>query len=209
MKKLFIVFEGIDGSGTSTQANLLVEYFRKNSHKAITTSEPSNGPIGHLIREAMKKRIIFAEDRKKFDDQMAYLFAADRHDHLYNDVDGILKLINDGFHVISTRYYFSSLAYHCDNQEEFEFIKRINERFPKPDLVIYLDNAVDVSMSRISNRSVIDHYENTDELTKVKKNYDHIFAEYNELLLTVKADDSIQSIHESIVKFIEEKIFDV
>ncbi|RMF27248.1 MAG: dTMP kinase, partial [Cyanobacteria bacterium J083] len=78
--KLFIVLEGIDGSGTTTQAKLLKEYFSYQNQAVIISPEPSNGPIGHLIREALQGRIFFTKNSDKFDEQMAYLFAADRHD---------------------------------------------------------------------------------------------------------------------------------
>ena len=111
MKKLFIVIEGIDASGKTTQAELLKEYFITQKQQAVISSEPSNGIIGNMIRQALKQRIIFSRDREAdaerhralFDEQMAYLFAADRHDHLYNDIDGVFKLIEDNYHVISTR----------------------------------------------------------------------------------------------------------
>ena len=103
MKKLFIVIEGIDCSGKTTQAELLKEYFITQKQQAVISPEPSNGIIGNMIRQALKQRIIFSHNRALFDEQMAYLFAADRHDHLYNDIDGVFKLIEDNSHVISTR----------------------------------------------------------------------------------------------------------
>ena len=206
MKKLFIVFEGIDGSGTTTQAELLKRYFIKKSEKAVVTSEPSSGPIGNLIREGMKKRVHFTDDKYRFDEQMAYLFAADRHDHLYNEVDGVYKLLKKGCHVISTRYYFSSLAYHCDMPEEFSFVKKINEKFPNPDIVIYLDNPIHHSLYRMRHRSFADKYENKEKLIRVKENYDKIFSEYKGLFLKIRADKTINIIHRAIIKFIEGKI---
>jgi len=102
MKPKFIVFEGIDGSGTSTQAKLLQEYFLKRGEKAVLSPEPSEGVIGRLIREIMQTNLISIKDQNKFDQQMAYLFAADRHDHLYNDHDGVFKLIHqEQTHVIT------------------------------------------------------------------------------------------------------------
>jgi dTMP kinase len=207
MKSLFIVFEGIDGSGTSTQAILLKDYFIHNNHKAIVTSEPSDGPVGHLIKEGLKGRAFFTTDKSRFDEQMAYLFAADRHDHLYNEVDGVFKLIDGGFHVISTRYYFSSLTYHCNTQQDLDFVSKLNERFPKPDLVIYIDNSVDVSLMRIGNRPVADMYENQEKLIKVKSNYDSIFSHYDGLILRVNGAQDINIIHKAVVGFIEENIY--
>lgn len=204
MKSLFIVFEGIDGSGTSTQASLLKEYFLKKSTKAIVTSEPSEGPIGNLIRQGMKRRVFFTESKRHFDQQMAYLFAADRHDHLYNQIDGVFKKMEDGFHVISTRYFFSSFAYHCENEKDLELVTDLNKNFPNPDIVIYIDNPVEVSLKRISQRSVQDVYENKAKLIEVKNKYDEIFSNYNGNLLKVNGNDNLMDIHNQIKHYIEE-----
>ncbi len=201
-KKLFIVLEGIDGSGTSTQSELLKDYFIAQGDKAVISPEPSNGIIGNLIRQALKKRILFTEDNDLFDEQMAYLFASDRHDHLYNDTDGVFKLKKDGFHVISTRYYFSSLAYNCHTTEQFEFVKRLNYKFPNPDLVIYCDLPVEVSLARIQGRSIKEIYETKNKLTQVRENYQAIFRDYSDRLLIINATDSQDNVHQKIISFI-------
>ncbi len=214
-KKLFIVFEGIDSSGKSTQAELLKKYFIESGEQAVISSEPSNGIIGNLIRQALKQRIFFCRDRDLFDEQMAYLFAADRHDHLYNDIDGVFKLIKDNFHVISTRYYFSSLAYNCDTTEEFQFVSKLNDRFPNPDLTIYIDLPIEVSLARLKERSLQEIYETKAKLTKVREQYQRIFANYSGKamradahLIAIDGNKDQQSIHQQIVQFIEEKYTD-
>ncbi len=204
-KKLFIVLEGIDGSGTSTQSELLKNYFISQGEKAIISPEPSSGIIGNLIRQALKKRILFTKDTDLFDEQMAYLFASDRHDHLYNDIDGVFKLIKDGFHVISTRYYFSSLAYNCQTPEQFDFVSKLNHKFPNPDLVIYLDIPVEVSLDRIKERSLKEVYETQTKLTKVRENYLTIFQEYSHHLLIIDATKSQDVIQHQIINVIHSK----
>lgn len=206
MKGQFIVFEGIDGSGTSTQAEMLKKYFLSLEKKSYQTSEPSSGPIGNMIRQAFKGRLNLSKganpnikDGDLFDEQMAYLFAADRHDHLYNEIDGVIKLVDEGVTVISTRYYFSSYAYHCTSNADFELVKNLNARFPKPDLVIFLDNPIYISMKRIKNRAFKDEYENENKLKLVKKNYDTIFNVYDGEMLSLDATDTITNIHNKIV----------
>lgn len=211
MRGKFIVFEGIDGSGTSTQSTLLAEFFRSGGHTAHLTSEPSSGPIGNLIRQGMKGRVVFAKNEisdknvnQLFDEQMAYLFAADRHDHLYNEVDGIVRLVDSGAIVISTRYYFSSLAYHSSNLEEYNFVASLNQNFPAPDLVIYLDNPVEISLERINQRAFKDEYENEDKLKLVRENYASIFNEYIGKVATIKANNSIEKVHQDIISHVKE-----
>jgi dTMP kinase len=206
-QKLFIVLEGIDGSGTSTQAQLLKDYFLAQSDKAVISPEPSSGPIGNLIRDTLKQRIFFTHQQERLDEQLAYLFAADRHDHLYNDIDGVYKLINDGFHVISTRYYFSSLAYNSQTKEQFDFVKKLNDRFPNPDLVIYIDLPIEVSLTRLEERSSREIYETQTKLTKVKENFLQIFQHYKDVQLIVDGTDSKQNIHQQIVNFIRYNFF--
>jgi len=199
-KNLFIVFEGIDSSGKTTQAELLKNSLIANNERAVISPEPSNGIIGNLIRQALKQRVVFSKDRDLFDRQMAYLFAADRHDHLYNDVDGVFKLIKDNYHVISTRYYFSSLAYNCDSVEQFEFIQKLNDRFPDPDLTIYIDIPIEVSLERLQERSMQEVYETKTKLTKVREQYQQIFSTYNGKAIAIDGTQNLEKIHQQIVE---------
>ena len=207
-KKLFIVFEGIDCSGKTTQAELLKNYFLATDRQAVISSEPSNGIIGNLIRQALKQRIVFSKDRELFDEQMAYLFAADRHDHLYNDIDGVFKLIKDNYHVISTRYYFSSLAYNGDSREQFDLVKQLNYRFPDPDLTVYIDLPVEVSLARLQERNLKEVYETKTKLTSVSERYRQVFAEYRGKSLLINGTQDPQQIHRQIVERVEDAIAD-
>jgi dTMP kinase len=201
-QKLFIVFEGIDSSGKTTQAELLKNYFIQQQEQVVISPEPSNGIIGNMIRQALKQRIIFSRDRHLFDEQMAYLFAADRHDHLYNDLDGVFKLIQDNYHVISTRYYFSSLAYNCETPEKFNFIQKLNDRFPEPDLTIYIDIPIEVSLKRLQERSLKEIYETKHKLTQVSQQYRQIFADYPGKAIAIDGTNDVTQIHQQIVEFI-------
>ena len=204
-KKLFIVLEGIDSCGKSTQAELLKEYFINQGERTVISPEPSNGVIGNLIRSTLKKRIFFTDDRQKFDEQMAYLFAADRHDHLYNDIDGVFKLINSGFQVIVPRYYFSSLAYNSSTPEQFNFVSKLNEKFPNPDLLIYLDVPLKTSLDRLQERSLKEVYENEAKLNQVKEKYQQILDQYQDLSLIIDGTQNKQAIHQKIIDFIQLK----
>lgn len=202
----FIVFEGIDGSGTSTQSELLRKALSAKNIKTHLTCEPSNGPIGNLIRQIFKGRVSMSKGINPldstadlFDEQMAYLFAADRHDHLYNEIDGVFSLTSKNETVISTRYFFSSYAYHCSNQNDLDFVKQLNSRFPNPDLVIYLDNPTEVSINRMNERTFKDEYENSEKLIKARNNYEKIFSAYNGKILKLNATNDIEQIHNQIM----------
>lgn len=201
----FIVLEGIDGSGTTTQAELLKKYFISQQQKAVISPEPTEGKIGKLIREFLSSKDLF-NSSEKFDEQMAYLFTADRYYHLYNNEDGVYKLITENVNVISTRYYFSSLAYNSKNAEEFNFVWNLNQKFPPPDIVIYFNIPVKLALKRISDRPYQEIYENEKKLEKVKENFDHIFADYKGIILKIDATESKQNIHQQIIKFIEKLV---
>ncbi|WP_017293327.1 dTMP kinase [Geminocystis herdmanii] len=197
----FIVLEGIDGAGSTTQADLLQDYFLKNEEKVIISPEPSNGKIGKLLREFLANQNLFSH-QDLYDQQMAYLFAADRHYHLYNNLDGVKKLTSENTHVITTRYYFSSLAYNAKTEKEFEFVSFLNKDFPPPDFLIYLDIPVDIALKRILDRTTLETYETKEKLTQVKANFDKILVNYSHKYLQIDATKTKEKIHREIVDFL-------
>lgn len=199
MIPMFIVFEGLDGSGTSTQAGLLERALRNAGRQCYLTSEPSTGPVGQMIRQAFKGRLKFHESPREFDQQMAYLFAADRFDHLHNGVDGVLAMMGRGYSVISTRYYFSSFAYHCTSESDWELVQRLNAEFRKPDLLVYLRNSVEESVRRLSERPALDTYERQEKLRSVAANYERVIEAYDGRKLILDASRPLNDIHAEII----------
>jgi len=202
----FIVLEGIDGSGTTTQANLLKDYLNTQGFDAIVSSEPTESEIGKLIRKSLKEEIFSFKDLHKFDQQMAILFAADRYYHIFNETNGVLALLEKEIHVLSTRYYFSSLAYNTNTVEDFSWIQNLNCKFPQPDVLIYIDIPVEVSLERISKRKFLEVYEHQEKLLKVSSNYQIILEDYAGLLINVDGRESIEKIHQNILKDLEKII---
>ncbi|BAQ65166.1 dTMP kinase [Geminocystis sp. NIES-3709] len=197
----FIVLEGIDGAGSTTQAEFLQDYFLKKDQKVIISPEPSNGKIGKLLREFLGHQNPFP-NQDLYDQQMAYLFAADRHYHLYNNIDGVKKLTAENTHIITTRYYFSSLAYNAKTEKEFEFVSLLNKDFPPPDFLIYLDIPVDVALKRIIDRGILEIYETKEKLTQVKNNFERILNNYPYNYLRIDATKSREEIHQKIIDFL-------
>jgi dTMP kinase len=167
-KNLFIAFEGIDGSGKSTQVKLLTNSLREAGHKVYSTFEPTDSPIGSVIRSIFNHRI-------EADHQViAGLFVADRLDHLLNKTNGILKKLQEGYTVITDRYYFSSYAYHGTHMSLDWVIEAnsLSADLLRPDLNIYIDISPVISMERIMNgRSSIELYETIENLTNVRNKY--------------------------------------
>lgn len=137
MTARFIVLEGIDGSGTTTQAARLG---RKLA--AQVTREPSQGPIGAELRKVLGGHLVVD------DGAIALLFAADRLDHLAREIEPQLSA---GVHVVSDRYLLSSLAYQSLTVGR-SFVEAINQRARKPDLTLLLDVPVEVAAARRRSR---------------------------------------------------------
>lgn len=185
----FIVLEGIDGSGTTTQLNALSNHF-KNSFK---TNEPTSSEIGVLIRNVLSGKVDVLPHT------LALLYATDRYEHLYGK-DGIIEKAKDHL-VISDRYYYSSLAYQgitCG----YDNVKKLND-FPEPKLVLYLDTPVDVALSRIQSRGKeIDIFENKAFLEKLSENYKRSFKETKSKVVKINGLLSIQEITEKCIEAI-------
>ena len=167
-KGKFIAFEGIDGSGKSTQIQLLSNKLKKMGIFCYTTMEPTDSPIGSLIHQIMTGRI------KTDNKVIAGLFVADRLDHLLNDVNGVLAKINEGTTVITDRYYFSSYAYHSIDMP-MEWVIQANSQSKsilQPDINIFIDVDPDVAIERIAkNRFHQELFEKKARLIEVRKNY--------------------------------------
>ena len=134
-KGRFIVFEGIDGSGKSTQIQNISKRLKAENLKVYTTFEPTDGPVGSLIRQMLSGEI--ATDQRT----IASLFAADRTDHLTNQKNGIKQKVDQGEIVLCDRYYFSSYAYHAQyiDMEWVIHANSLNAEILKPDLTIFID----------------------------------------------------------------------
>lgn len=198
-KGKFIVLEGIDGSGTSTQLEKLKNSLLDNNIKTVSAFEPSDSPIGNLIREIFKGRVLVNQDNYVFNQQMMLLMAADRCDHINNEIDGIKQFLDKGITVICSRYILSSLAYHGITEDDYQQVLELNKNFIQPDLTIYVDNPVELSIKRMSSRAFKDTYENSKKLTKVYNNYKKILKrESFKKLLVVSGNDTIENIHSKI-----------
>lgn len=131
----FIVFEGLDGSGKSTQLTMLAEKLKLLGHKVYCTAEPTNSATGGLIRDTL------SNNYKRDAAELAGLFLTDRIAHNVNPVWGIRKFLDDGIDVICDRYYYSSFAYQGLGTS-LEWIMDMNMNCPeiiKPDLCVFLD----------------------------------------------------------------------
>jgi dTMP kinase len=138
-----IVIEGLDGAGTTTQARRLVEHLTAQGKPAHGTREPSDGPVGRLIREMLTGGHAI-EGEKLSQGTFGLLFAADRLDHMQREVEPKLAA---GVTVISDRWYHSSLAYQGTGADR-DWIATLNARARRPDLTIFLQVRPEVAAQR-------------------------------------------------------------
>lgn len=198
----FIVFEGIDGSGTTTQLNRLLKLCKDKNIKAIATQEPTSSAIGSLIRDFLNKKKDFA------DKTIIRLFATDRCQHIYGK-NGIIDNIKNGFLVCSDRYLFSSLAYQGFGENKAKVIKE-NEDFPLPAVLFFLDLPSEKAIKRIEKRgSEKEIYENTSFLNKVRNNYLEIIEAYKDnhpemKIFIFDAEENEENIAKHIKETLEE-----
>ena len=168
----FIVFEGIDGSGKSTQVRLLGERLRFLDIRFHSTVEPTRNPIGKLIRDTYLSGLIKADERV-----LRCLFAVDRLDHITSEEHGLYTKIRNGINIIQDRGCMSNIAYRgpdMEIQDVLEIHKGVfGDLIPlKPTVTIFLDVDPKISMERVNmERSKKEIYETIDRQVAIRAEY--------------------------------------
>lgn len=201
-KGKFIVFEGVDGSGLSTQASRLHAWLEQTTgRKVLLTKEPSEGPVGVLLRQALNKRI-----QGLGADTMALLFAADRLDHLNH---AILPALAKGYHVICDRYLLSSLAYQGRNFP-LAWLKQINAEAIAPDLTIFIRVDPVITLQRIADkRFQVDLFEQENILREVLSNYNLLVNELGrkgQKIIEIDGNHALDDVSTEILSSVQELI---
>ncbi len=200
MKGNFIVIEGIDGSGTTTQTRLLCEWLKKRGRKFVQTQEPVKEDlhIGKVIKEHLVQ-----DDDNHSPEAIALAFAADRLVHLE---DRIIPALKEGKTVVSDRYYHSSMVYQPEHGADLEWVKKINKHARRPDATIIVDVPAEESVKRQEKRdggksSVI--FENLDFQSKIRERYINLEEMLNEDIYVVDGLRSKKEVHRDIIKVVE------
>ncbi|WP_046744654.1 dTMP kinase [Kordia zhangzhouensis] len=201
-KNLFIAIEGIDGSGKSTQAKNIAKRLEAEGHKVYLTFEPTDMRIGKMIRNILGGKE--TADEKV----IAALFAADRLDHILHETNGILKKLEEGYTVITDRYYFSSYAYHgvhCDLDWVIDSNK-MAATILKPSVNIFVDVSPEVAMKRINaNREHVEIYETLDNLKAVQSKYFEAFEKLKETenIISINGNNTPTDVTEALWQVIQ------
>jgi dTMP kinase len=197
-----IVIEGLDGAGTTTQVRMLHARLSR-TRSVYVTYEPSEGPVGLLIRAALEHRV------RVDDATLAALFAADRMDHLYHTTGqgGIAAHLARGDHVLTDRYHLSSLAYQGMTLD-WEWIWDMHARCIRPDLTLFVDVPVEICLGRIAQGrgEHFDLFENQDALTRARASYLRSIERLRELGETigvVDGDAPPDEVHARIWAYVE------
>lgn len=193
----FIVFEGIDGSGKSTQIELLKKRLEDAGVPVYLTREPTDGPYGSMLHTIMTGRL------EACPETIAAMYVADRMDHIKNSYNGMLKKLEEGYTVISDRYYLSSYAYQGAHMP-MEYVIMANSvcaEALRPDLHLFLDLEPEVSFARISkNRTDFEIYEKLDNLKNTRDKYYEAFdrVKESENIAVISADQTVEELSEAI-----------
>jgi dTMP kinase len=197
---MFIVIEGLDGSGKTTQVKRVGQWFYQNGKPCLVTKQPSDGPIGALARAA-------TQGAHNFDNEtFALLFAAEHFQHY---TDTIAPALSRGEYVICDRYYYSNLAYQGKDAATLERIFAytqavMNPPAHKPDLLIFLDATPEESLRRITaNRTEISIFETPERLAHQRERY---YAAFERLPETPHIIDTTHLTEDAVFEKIMHKI---
>jgi dTMP kinase len=192
---LFLVFEGIDGSGKTTQVRLLADRLQALGLPVLRTAEPSDGPAGRLIRFASTRFEPLEEAR---------VFAQDRSYHVEQV---IIPALRQGVTVISDRYFYSSLAYQGARGVAFQEILELNRGFlVQPHLIFLLLLSVDTALSRIEADRTEGYslFEAEDYLRAVDRIYRSLV---DPLICAVPAEGPANQVHDHVFSALRERSF--
>lgn len=193
----FIVFEGLDGSGSSTQVERLANNLRKLGHNAFTTKEPTNNIVGGLIRG------VLTHQWKMPSDGLQLLFTADRAHHLTWE---IVPILERGDIVISDRYKFSNLAFGSVDLP-LGWLKKINSRFPVPYLTFFVRVEPKECLRRIGKvRNGFEFFEEEKKLTKTLATYDKLAKDKSNNIVIIDGSKTIKEIEEEILNIAKKKL---
>jgi len=193
---MLIIFEGLDGTGKSTQIRLLAAALEQAGLDVVTSREPTNGIHGKRLRNStLTGRFSEAEELK--------CFFQDRQEHVENL---IIPCLQKGSIVILDRYYFSMMAYQGGKILAASEIRRLNEIFaPKPDFLFLLDLPVHDAIERIKKRDGVEnHFETNESLSRA---YEIFSGLDDNFVHRISADMTVEKVHLEVIKKLDQVLF--
>ena len=195
-----IVFEGIDGAGTTTQAEELRRRFAAHGLPATVMAQPSGGPVGMLIRQILKGRLVTVGNKPPGWITMSLLFAADRQDLQESELEPSLR---DGMNVICDRYVQSSVVYQSvssGHEEAIPWILEINRHMRRPDVVFYLRiDPADAKLRRDARSERPEIYDDLELQKRLSEAYDRAGEAFPDVpFVTVDGARAVDEIAEEV-----------
>ena len=196
-KGKFIVIEGLDGSGSSTQINLIAEHLKKKGQKILITKEPTDNVIGGLIRGALTGVYHLP------DTTLQLLFSADRGHHIDRVINPLVK---EGVVVISDRYMWSSVAFGSIKLDR-KWLLEMQKYFRIPDLTIFLKVNPETCIKRIStSRYNFELFEEKEKLKKAWQTYVWLAKKFPQKIKIVDGEESAEKVSENVLKYIDKLV---
>ena len=190
---MFIVFEGLDGSGKSTQAKRLYEHFVSEGMKCLLSFAPTDSKLGSLARAVTKGEFSLKKEA------LALLFAADMYEHFTTKISPVL---DDGGIVVCDRYYYSNIVYQGICEKSIHRIMDYNQQIMKhpPDIVFFLDTTPQVCLERLrATRKDISIYENLNQLETHYKRYQSLFDQTTDNIITIETSGKNEAVISALI----------
>ena len=196
MSPSYIVFEGIDGSGKTTQASLFCQSVRKNGITAIQLLEPTYGRYGRRIREHIKKHDHISRARQH------ELFTLDRREHVEKKIKPLLRFVRDNpsFVIVQDRCYLSAPAYQAENEDEMRrMLKEQQKIAPQPDIIFLLDVPADVAVERLRGTGKSPTlFEEAEALENARQRYLSLANDGSKPIVVIDASRSAATVRENV-----------
>jgi len=196
MKNLFVVFDGMDGSGKSELVKLVSNYLKEKGFQVLTTMEPSDSEEGKKIREILKKEL----DPSTNGEKLLELFTLDRKKHLEKEIKPFLERKNEKARIVlCDRYYYSTIAFQVTQGIEVEKTIEKNKNFLKPDIAFILDIKPEIALQRIKHRKK-EKFEEIDFMKKLRENFLKIPDYLEDNIKIIDATRNIEEVFQSIIE---------
>ncbi len=193
---MFLVFEGMDGCGKTTQMNLVSQYYFNQRRDVFLTREPSNGPYGKKVR----KKFLNQKNPMSHGEEMLGLFVKDRDWHMEKVIQPALEL---GCEVLCDRYYHSNIAYQATQGLDIHKVIDANQRFRSPDLVLLYDLPAKTAIERMGKRGRKTKFEKIEFMENLRKNFLRLPELLDDNINVIDASLDITSVHETTLKELE------
>ncbi len=191
----FIAFEGLDGAGSTTQAEKLTRYLKERGEKVHLTKEPTNNLIGGMIRGQLTK------EWRTGPECLQLLFTADRAHHLEKEV---IPLLKQGITVITDRYFFSSVAFGSLGIADRDWLQKINDRFILPDITFMLNVSPRICLQRINeSRFHLELFEEEENMEKIWRTYETLAQEFKDVYV-INGEKTVEEVFTDITKVVNE-----